>query len=186
VPCQSVDTRGTIAANYSPVPNGRIRSEHPLLLRSRTSQSNHLASKGTHHSGLQEYSLKFCVRARVQTVCVFQLLAQISRTQWLQARWMYLFLWCVCVCVCVCGMVWYWHLYLIICICMHAEPRGDFLHAFTRPARKDATNQNLLRQNFIAYIFRSKSASPKPLLTSLGARAPERQSAEQELYCLHL
>jgi hypothetical protein len=51
------------------------------------------------------------------------------------------------------------------------------LHAFSRPARKNTTNQNLLRQNFIAYIFRSKSASPKPLLTSLGARAPERQSA---------
>jgi hypothetical protein len=43
-----------------------------------------------------------------------------------------------------------------------------FLHAFTRPARKDAANQNLLRQNFIAYIFRSKSAR------------------EQALYCLHL
>jgi hypothetical protein len=38
----------------------------------------------------------------------------------------------------------------------------------SRPARKDAANQNLLRQNFIAYIFRSKSAR------------------EQELYCLHL
>jgi hypothetical protein len=46
----------------------------------------------------------------------------------------------------------------------------------SRPARKDAANQNLLRQNFIAYIFRSKSVNP-PLLTSLGARAPERQSA---------
>jgi hypothetical protein len=31
----------------------------------------------------------------------------------------------------------------------------DLLIAFSRPARKDATNQNLLRQNFIAYIFRS-------------------------------
>ena len=38
----------------------------------------------------------------------------------------------------------------------------------SRPARKNAANQNLLRQNFIAYIFRSKSAR------------------EQELYCLHL
>ena len=36
------------------------------------------------------------------------------------------------------------------------------LHAFSRPARKDTTNQNLLRQNFIAYIFRSKSAKLKP------------------------
>ena len=32
------------------------------------------------------------------------------------------------------------------------------LDAFSRPARKDATNQNLLRQSFIAYIFRSQSA----------------------------
>ena len=35
------------------------------------------------------------------------------------------------------------------------------LDAFSRPARKDATNQNLLRQNFIAYIFRSKSVRSK-------------------------
>jgi hydroxylamine reductase (hybrid-cluster protein) len=28
----------------------------------------------------------------------------------------------------------------------------------SRPARKNATNRNLLRQNFIAYIFRSQSA----------------------------
>ena len=32
------------------------------------------------------------------------------------------------------------------------------LDAFSRPARKNTTDQNLLRQNFIAYIFRSKSA----------------------------
>jgi hypothetical protein len=35
------------------------------------------------------------------------------------------------------------------------------LDAFSRPARKDATNQNLLRQSFIAYIFRSQSAGSK-------------------------
>ena len=35
------------------------------------------------------------------------------------------------------------------------------LDAFSRPARKDATDQNLLRQNFIAYIFRSQSARSK-------------------------
>jgi hypothetical protein len=35
------------------------------------------------------------------------------------------------------------------------------LDAFSRPARKDATNQNLLRQSFIAYIFRSRSARSK-------------------------
>ena len=63
------------------------------------------------------------------------------------------------------------------------------LYAFSRPARKDTTNQNLLRQNFIAYIFGSQEGkrpapSPKnesPLLTSLGARAPARQSAERAL-----
>ena len=37
----------------------------------------------------------------------------------------------------------------------------QLLHAFSRPARKDAANQNLLRQNFIAYIFRSKSVRSK-------------------------
>jgi hypothetical protein len=74
------------------------------------------------------------------------------------------------------------------------------LHAFSRPARKDTTNQNLLRQNFIVYIFRSKSAKLKPpfayifrsqsaraperalLFTSLGARAPERQSESSIVY----
>jgi hypothetical protein len=35
------------------------------------------------------------------------------------------------------------------------------LDAFSRPARKDATDQNLLRQNFIAYIFRSRSVRSK-------------------------
>jgi hypothetical protein len=46
----------------------------------------------------------------------------------------------------------------------------------SRPARKNATNQNLLRQSFIAYIIRSKSARAL-LLTSLGARAQERKRA---------
>jgi hypothetical protein len=32
---------------------------------------------------------------------------------------------------------------------------GQVLIAFSRPARKNTTDQNLLRQNFIAYIFRS-------------------------------
>ena len=57
-----------------------------------------------------------------------------------------------------------------------SESRLDFLvpgfstnsYTRSRPARKDATNRNLLRQSFIAYIFRSQSAR------------------EQELYCLHL
>jgi hypothetical protein len=35
------------------------------------------------------------------------------------------------------------------------------LDAFSRPARKNTTDQNLLRQSFIAYIFRSRSARSK-------------------------
>jgi hypothetical protein len=35
------------------------------------------------------------------------------------------------------------------------------LDAFSRLARKNTTDQNLLRQNFIAYIFRSKSVRSK-------------------------
>ena len=42
-------------------------------------------------------------------------------------------------------------------------------YTHSRLARKDATNQNLLRQNFIAYIFRSKSA-----------REPERKRAREQ------
>ena len=38
---------------------------------------------------------------------------------------------------------------------------GVLLNAFSRPARKNTTDQNLLRQNFIAYIFRSQSARSK-------------------------
>ena len=37
----------------------------------------------------------------------------------------------------------------------------QLLHAFSRPARKDATNQNLLRQSFIAYIFWGQSVRSK-------------------------
>ena len=35
------------------------------------------------------------------------------------------------------------------------------LDAFSRPARKNTTDQNLLRQSFISYIFRSKSVRSK-------------------------
>jgi hypothetical protein len=48
------------------------------------------------------------------------------------------------------------------------ESEGGGSYTRSRPARKDATNRNLLRQSFIAYIFRSQRAR------------------EQELYCLHL
>jgi hydroxylamine reductase (hybrid-cluster protein) len=34
----------------------------------------------------------------------------------------------------------------------------EVLHAFSQPARKNTANRNLLRQNFIAYIFRSQRA----------------------------
>ena len=44
------------------------------------------------------------------------------------------------------------------------------LDAFSRPARKDATNQNLLRQSFIAYIFRSQSAREQERARSKRAR----------------
>jgi hypothetical protein len=42
---------------------------------------------------------------------------------------------------------------------LHSETA--FLHAFSRPARKNTTNRNLLRQSFIAYIFRSKKQEPE-------------------------
>ena len=35
------------------------------------------------------------------------------------------------------------------------------LDAFSRPARKNTTDQNLLRQSFISYIFRSKRVRSK-------------------------
>ena len=45
------------------------------------------------------------------------------------------------------------------------QPERLLIDAFSRPARKDATDQNLLRQNFIAYIFGSqegKRPAPSP------------------------
>ena len=47
------------------------------------------------------------------------------------------------------------------------------LHAFSRPARKDATNRNLLRQSFIAYIFRSQRARVQE-------REKEQEQEEQQ------
>ena len=63
---------------------------------------------------------------------------------------------------------------------------NSYSRSHDRPG-KNTTNQNLLRQNFIAYIFRSqerKPPAPKAKatpITSLGARAPARQSAERAL-----
>jgi hypothetical protein len=62
----------------------------------------------------------------------------------------------------------------------------SYTRSHARPG-KNTTNQNLLRQNFIAYIFRSqerKPPAPKAKatpITSLGARAPARQNAERAL-----
>jgi hypothetical protein len=70
-----------------------------------------------------------------------------------------------------------------------------FLHAFSQPARKDATNRNLLWQKLYSYIFRSHRARARAreqarararararalLLTSLGARAQESNSAREQ------
>ena len=49
------------------------------------------------------------------------------------------------------------------------------LDAFSRPARKDATNQNLLRQSFIAYIFRSQSARSQRARSKREQEARERE-----------
>jgi hypothetical protein len=46
----------------------------------------------------------------------------------------------------------------------------------SRPARKDATNRNLLRQRFIAYIFRSQSARVQECKS---ARERERESKRE-------
>jgi hypothetical protein len=56
--------------------------------------------------------------------------------------------------------------------------RSSILHAFSRPARKDTTNQNLLRQNCIAYIFRSRSASPQAPKT----KAPQNENETPSLF----
>jgi hypothetical protein len=45
-------------------------------------------------------------------------------------------------------------------------------YTHSRPARKNTANQNLLRQNFIAYIFRSQRAREPE---SQRAREPESQ-----------
>jgi hypothetical protein len=54
----------------------------------------------------------------------------------------------------------------------------EYLNSYThsRPARKDATNQNLLRQSFIAYIFRSQRAREQ----ESGQERERKQEKEQE------
>ena len=51
---------------------------------------------------------------------------------------------------------------------------GTNSYTRSRPARKDATNRNLLRQSFIAYIFRSQSAREQE---SKSTRVQERKRA---------
>ena len=96
------------------------------------------------------------------------------------------------VCVCKCVLCVYMYMgrgvcvhVCVVCMCVYGEV---LLDAFSRPARKNTTDQNLLRQNFIAYIFgsqESKRPAPSPRSESpsiiLGARAPARQSAERAL-----
>ena len=55
-----------------------------------------------------------------------------------------------------------------------------FLHAFSRPARKNATNRNLLRQNFIAYIFRSQRAREQESKKKNKNKKKQEREKEQE------
>ena len=63
---------------------------------------------------------------------------------------------------------------------MYTEVPGIFLNAFSRPARKDTTNQNLLRQNFIAYIFRSKRARERKRKQEKEQEQESKREKEQE------
>jgi hypothetical protein len=58
------------------------------------------------------------------------------------------------------------------------------LDAFSRPARKNTTDQNLLRQNFIAYIFgsqESKRPAPSPKNESPSIMKPKPLPSLREL-----
>jgi hypothetical protein len=58
---------------------------------------------------------------------------------------------------------------------------GILLHAFSRPARKNAANRNLLRQSFIAYIFRSQRAREQESKSSIAyIFRGKKQEPEQE------
>ena len=61
----------------------------------------------------------------------------------------------------------------------HLGFQHQLLHAFTRPARKNAANQNLLRQKlYCLHLQEQESKSARALLlTSLGARAQECKRA---------
>jgi hypothetical protein len=59
-------------------------------------------------------------------------------------------------------------MYMCECVCV--------LHAFTRPARKNAANRNLLRQKLYCLLIRSQRAR-EPELYCLHLQEPERKSA---------
>jgi hypothetical protein len=66
------------------------------------------------------------------------------------------------------------------CIGFHGEDMRLFLHAFSRPARKNAANRNLLRQNFIAYIFRSKRAREQECKRAREQEQEQEKARKQE------
>jgi hypothetical protein len=55
------------------------------------------------------------------------------------------------------------------------------LDAFSRPARKNTTDQNLLRQSFISYIFRSKRVRSKRARSKREQEARERENETPSL-----
>jgi hypothetical protein len=62
------------------------------------------------------------------------------------------------------------------------KQRKVLLDAFSRPARKNTTDQNLLRQSFIAYIFRSQSARSKREQEARESKKQEREKTKPRPY----
>jgi hypothetical protein len=54
------------------------------------------------------------------------------------------------------------------------------LDAFSRPARKNTTDQNLLWQSFISYIFRSQGAGSKRARSKRARSKRERSKRERK------
>jgi hypothetical protein len=76
-----------------------------------------------------------------------------------------------------------------LCTSPGQHSRAGTSYTCSRPARKDATNRNLLRQKlYCLHLLEPESKRARALLlTSLGARAQEHKRARvQALYCLHL
>jgi hypothetical protein len=72
------------------------------------------------------------------------------------------------------------HPFLYFPICKIRTIWITILHAFSRPVRKNATNRNLLRQSFIAYIFRSKRAREQESKRGRKRTRTRKQEKEQE------